>query len=173
MDKKKLSKYTDSSPFYIILGVVLALGINQGLAIALSTDIPVVAVESNSMVPQFYKGDMLVLQGTPQEQLTVGDVIVFDPPSGGTPVVHRIIRLNTDGTFQTKGDANNGQLFYEKRIDYSQIHGRVILIIPYLGWIKIAVMEYVLPNIMWVFMGATILGLVYIGGRAFHGGFRH
>ena len=169
MKKKTKNRYTNSSIFYIIIGVVLALGINQGLAFALSTDMPIVAVESNSMVPEFYKGDMLVLQGVSQEQLSVEDVIVFDPPSGGTPVVHRIVYINSDGTFQTKGDANNGQLYYEKNIDYSQIHGKVAMIIPYAGWIKIAMIQYLMPNIMWVLLGAAIFGLVYIGGRTFPG----
>ncbi len=171
MKTDTISRYTNSSLFYIVVGVILALGINQGLAFALSTDMPIVAVESNSMVPEFYKGDMLVLQGAPQEQLSVGDVIVFDPPSGGTPVVHRIVEINSDGTFQTKGDANNGQLYYEKSIEYSQVHGRVIVVIPYIGWIKIGMMQYVLPNTMWLLLGAAILGLLYIGGRTLKLGF--
>ncbi len=171
MDKKNLDRFTNSSVFYIIVGVVLALGINQGLAFGLSTDMPIVAVESNSMVPEFYKGDMLMLQGAGQEQLSIGDIIVFDPPAGGTPVVHRVVEINSDGTFQTKGDANSGQLFYEKSIDHSQVHGRVIMIIPFLGWIKIGMMQYVLPNMLWVFAGAAIIGMAYIGARAFKPGF--
>jgi signal peptidase I len=169
MKRKKIRRYTNSSIFYIVVGVILALGINQGLAFALSTDMPIVAVESNSMVPEFYKGDMLVLQGSSQESLAIGDVIVFDPPSGGTPVVHRIVEINTDGSFQTKGDANNGQLFYEKDIDFSQIHGRVVMIIPYVGWIKIGMIQYIVPNIMWILLGSAIIGLLYIGGRTFQG----
>jgi len=168
---KKASKYTSSSMFYIVLGVVLALGINQGLAFALSTDMPIVAVESNSMIPEFYKGDMLVLQGAQREQIAEGDIIVFDPPAGGTPIVHRIVEINQDGTFQTKGDANNGQLYYEKEIDYSQIHGRVVMILPYMGWIKIGMVQYLLPNVLWVIAGVAVFGLVYIGGRTFLPGF--
>ena len=173
MKKNSFSGFKNSSMFYILVGVVLALGINQGLAFALSTDMPIVAVESNSMVPEFYKGDMLMLQGSTQEQLAVGDIIVFDTPTGGTPVVHRIIRINNDGTYQTKGDANNGQLYYEKSIDYSQIHGRVVMIIPYIGWIKIGMMQFIVPNLLWVLMGIGAIGLVYIGGRSFQGGLHH
>jgi signal peptidase I len=162
-------RYSNSTPFYIIIGIILALGINQGLALALSTDMPIVAVQSNSMVPSFNKGDMLVLRGVPQEQLSVGDVIVFDPPSSGTPIVHRIVAVNDDGTFQSKGDANSGQLSYEKSISYSQIHGAVILIIPFLGWIKIGLTEVLLPNMLWLLFGAAVFGLVYIGGRTLTG----
>lgn len=141
-----------STVIYVILGVILAFAINQGLAFALSTDMPVVAVESNSMVPTFYKGDMLVLQGIPIEELRVGDIIVFSSPERGTPVVHRIVDVNPDGSLQTKGDANPRQLAFEKHIESSQIHGKSILTIPYLGWVKIGIMEYVIPNIGWVIL---------------------
>lgn len=172
MKKGILPSYLNSSVFYIIFGVVLALGINQGLALALATDMPIVAVESNSMIPAFSKGDMLILMGVPQDQLAVEDIIVFDPPSGGTPIVHRIVAINNDGTFQTKGDANSGQLFYEKSISLSQIHGKIVMILPYIGWIKIGMTEYLLPNILWLLLGAAIFGLVYIGGRNLTSGLR-
>ena len=152
-----------STVLYIVLGVVLAFGINMGLAFALSTDMPVVAVESNSMIPTFHKGDILVLQGLPSENLKVGDIIVFSPGQGGTPVVHRITSINPDGTFQTKGDANSNQLPFEKRIESSQIHGKEILIIPYLGWVKIGLTEFILPNLRFVMLFAILVGVFYIG----------
>lgn len=165
-----LSGFTNSSIFYVILGVILALLVNQGMAFALSTDMPIVAVESDSMVPTFYKGDILVLQGVPAEQLKVNDIIVFSPPNQETPVVHRIIGINPDGTFQTKGDANPGQIWYEKSIKASQIHGKQIMIIPLLGWIKIITMEFILPNLTWMILGVILIGLVYVGNRSFRGG---
>lgn len=165
-----VSKFTNSSIFYVIIGVLLAFGVNHGLAFALSTDMPIVAVESNSMVPTFYKGDILILQGVPADQLDVGDIIVFSPPKQDIPVVHRIIDVNPDGTFQTKGDANPDQIWYEKSIKSSQVHGKEIFIIPFLGWIKIITMEYVMPNLMWMVMGVAMIGLVYFGNRNLRGG---
>ncbi len=165
-----VSGFTNSSIFYIMLGVILALGVNQGLAFALSTDMPIVAVESDSMVPTFYKGDILILQGVPAGQLNVDDVIVFSPPNQDTPIVHRIIQINPDGTFQTKGDANPGQIWYEKSIKASQIHGKQIMIIPLLGWIKIITMEFILPNLTWMILGVALIGLVYVGNRFLRGG---
>ena len=159
----------DSSIFYIILGVALAVGINFGLGFALHTDMPVVAVESNSMVPTFAKGDMLVLQGIPSQDLKVGDIIVFSPPSQQTPVVHRIYKINPDGTFQTKGDANNGQLPFEFSIQASQVHGKVILIIPYVGWLKIGIMQFVLPNILWAVLICGVVAFIYIGIKIYRG----
>jgi signal peptidase len=163
--KKKARKfrYLDNSVFYIILGVVLAVGMNWGLALALGTDMPVVAVESNSMLPTFAKGDILILQGMPAGQIKVGDIIVFSPGPQQTPVVHRVVEENPDGTFQTKGDNNNGQLSFEKSIEPSQIHGKTILIIPYLGWLKLGMMELVLPNLLWFALAGGIIGFIYMG----------
>ena len=143
-----------STVMYIVLGIILAFGINQALAMALSTDMPVVAVESNSMVPTFSRGDILVLQGVPSEQLAVGDVIVFSPGPWQTPIVHRIVEINSDGTFQTKGDANSGQLSFEKQIHPDQIHGRQIAMVPMLGWVKIGMNELIMPNLFWIALAA-------------------
>ncbi|MCJ7816795.1 MAG: signal peptidase I [Candidatus Aenigmarchaeota archaeon] len=160
---KRKIKYLDNSVFYIILGVVLALGINWGLAFALNTDMPVVAVESYSMVPTFTKGDILILQGVPTNNLKTGDIIVFSVPQQPTPIVHRIVAINPGQTFQTKGDANTGQLPYEKDIKSSEIHGKAVLIIPYLGWLKIGMMEYALPNLLWFILAGGIIALIYMG----------
>jgi signal peptidase len=132
-----------SIALYVLFGVFLALVINFGLALALGTDLPIVAVQSNSMVPTFHKGDLLVLVGVSPNQLQVGDIIVFSPKEGATPIVHRIIKINEDGTFQTKGDANTQQLPFEKSIKPEQIHGKSVLIIPYLGWIKITFVDLI------------------------------
>jgi len=152
----------NSSIVYVILGVLLAFGINQGLALALSTDIPVVAVESNSMVPTFQKGDILVLQGITVNDLIVGDIIVFSPIVQETPVVHRVIQINDDGSVQTQGDANSKQLPFEKRIEEDQIHGKVITIVPYLGWVKIGMAEYLLPNAHWALLAGVLIVILYM-----------
>lgn len=151
-----------STLMYVIFGVILAFGINQGMAFALGTGMPVVAVESNSMVPTFSRGDMLILQGLPGDEIRIDDIVVFIPPEKNIPIVHRIIGINEDGTFQTKGDANPKQLAFEKRIEYAQIQGRHILTIPFLGWVKIGVTDYVLPNLVWIIV-AGIIGYAFLG----------
>jgi signal peptidase I len=151
-----------STVAYIILGIAVAYGINVGLSVILGSDMPVVAVESNSMVPTFSRGDILILRGAVASDLKIGDIIVYSPDSRSVPIVHRIIAINDDGTFQTKGDANSGQLPFEKRILPNQIHGMVLVVVPYAGWIKIAVTSYLLPNILLVALALAIaLGAVY------------
>ncbi len=154
-----------STALYILLGVLLAFFINQGLCLALSTDMPVVAVESNSMCGDsscvFARGDLLILQGVSAEDLRVGDVIVYSVPNQQTPIVHRIIKINSDGTFQTKGDANSAQLPFEKNIKALSIHGKEIMVIPLLGWLKIGLTEFIMPNIVWIII--AVAGIYIIG----------
>jgi len=153
--------------FYALLGIVIAFLLNQGLAFALATDYPVVAVVSDSMTHDatieatyyqwlgqnlgynrsyidswpvkdgFLKGDMPIVEGS--DAYYVGDVIVFSVPSQTVPIIHRIIKINADGTFTTKGDHNSVMLPFEKSVKSSQIHGKVIFIIPKLGYFKVAV----------------------------------
>jgi len=157
---------------YILLGVFLAFGLNIVLGQALSTDMPVVAVESNSMVPTFYQGDILIIQGTAnpdnyRNMLAIGDIIVFSVEGRDVPIVHRIKAINPDGSFQTQGDANTAQHPFEKRIEPGQIHGKVLMTVPYLGWVKIGITEYLLPFllknvILIVVMGVTVMFLYLI-----------
>ncbi len=153
MDKKREGGRKDSilsTLGYIILGIAIAYFINMALSFTLNTSMPVVAVESNSMLPAFARGDILFLTGRNASDLGVGDIIVYSPEGQSIPIVHRIIAMNPDGSFQTKGDANAGQLAFEKHVAPSEINGVVVLIVPYAGWIKIIVTSYILPNTLWI-----------------------
>ena len=166
---------TKETVLYMAIGVLLAWGINQGLAFALTTDMPVVAVESYSMVPVFYKGDILVLQGVQENGYEVGDIVVFSVPQRDTPVVHRVMKINPDGSYVTKGDANNGHIdfrdesgniiYSEQHVERENVHGKVLAIIPYLGWVKIGMMQYVLPNILFILIAIVFIAFIYYGRR--------
>ncbi|MFH1623151.1 MAG: signal peptidase I [Candidatus Aenigmatarchaeota archaeon] len=153
-----------STLFYMFLGVGMALVVKQGLAFGLTTDMPVVAVISASMqhdhasqthyqwlrdnlgydegyvdswpMPTgFLVGDMPIVQGS--GSYAVGDVIVYSVPGSDVPIIHRIVKINADGTYQTKGDNNLQQLPYEFSVREDQIHGRVVALIPKLGYFKV------------------------------------
>jgi len=152
--------------FYVFLGIGLALVAKQTLTFGLSTNTPVVAVISPSMqhdhaqqthyqwleqrlgynkdyirswpIPTgFLVGDMPIVQGT--DEYKVGDIIVYSVAGQSFPTIHRIIKINEDGTYQTKGDNNSNQLPYEFSVSKEQIHGKVIFIIPKLGYFKVII----------------------------------
>jgi signal peptidase I len=137
------------------------------LRLLLGTDLPMVAVVSNSMKHEstiqtthynwlkekmgynetyinswpvkngFSVGDMPIIRGV--EEYKVGDVIVYSVSGSSAPIIHRIIKVNDDGSYQTKGDNNNGQLRYELSVAKQNVHGKVIFIIPKLGYFKVMV----------------------------------
>lgn len=91
------------------------------------------------------KGDIVVLQNDGDFQ--IGDIIVYNrvEEEYPVPIIHRLVIINADGTFQTKGDHNPpsvvspaGQnIDYEKSIDISQVRGKAILVVPYLGYLRV------------------------------------
>jgi len=172
--KQKFEKMTEGPLGYVVyaaFGILIAFVLNQGLAYALGTDLPVVAVISSSMthdettptvyyqwleqnlrynesyinsfpIPNgFVIGDLPIIESS--ANYSVGDVIVYSVPDQSVPIIHRIIRINSDGTYTTKGDHNPSLLSFEGSVSKSQIHGKVIFIIPKLGYFKVALTKIV------------------------------
>jgi len=153
--------------FYALLGIVIAFFLNMSLGLALNTDLPVVAVVTSSMVHDdsteinhyqwleknfgytreyidswpipngFSAGDLPIIQGS--DEYHIGDVIVYSVPGQKTPIIHRIVKINPDGTYVTKGDHNPGLLPFEHSVRKEWIHGKVIFIIPKLGYFKVVI----------------------------------
>jgi len=72
---------------------------------------PFYVVASGSMIPALNVYDVLIVQGAyaPFEEVQIGDIIVFDRPSGHDRViVHRVVSITDDDprTLRTKGDNN-------------------------------------------------------------------
>lgn len=150
--------------FFLLTMVLLAFGLYQTAGIFLNTDVPIVTVVSNSMAPQFERGDIIVVYGEPFDEIEAdpetGDVIVFRSELMRMPIIHRVIN-RTDTTLETKGDANNGQLRFcqserqiyrspkqgcrddertiniEQNITRDQVMGTKIATIPMLGYVKL------------------------------------
>jgi signal peptidase I len=71
--------------YFLSIALILAFGTLQTAGTVLDTDRPVVSVVSCSMYPGpgeegLYKGDILVVKGTPFEQIREGDTIVYNVP---------------------------------------------------------------------------------------------
>ena len=121
---------------YILLGFFIAFAANAVLGYALKTDTPVVAVFSESMVPTYLKGDMIVIQGT--QDIKVGDIVVYDSSLYKYPIIHRVIEISSDG-ISTKGDNNRIADPWTTPLD--KVRGKAIFRIPFLGWVKVGAYE--------------------------------
>lgn len=64
-----------------------------------------VVLTSTSMAPSAKTGDVLLLSDPPPSSLSSGTIVAFDDPELGL-VTHRIVAVNDDGTYRTKGDFN-------------------------------------------------------------------
>ncbi|MGM5484283.1 MAG: signal peptidase I [Nanobdellota archaeon] len=88
----------------------------------------------------FSKGDIIVIKGSPPDEVEVGDIIVFRG-NKSYPIIHRVVDTeNRSGKFlyQTKGDHNErSDPEFEKGITYDKIIGEAYFRIPYLGYLKI------------------------------------
>jgi len=122
-----------------LVAVVLILGAPR----LLDTDTPLAVVTSWSMEPTLHVGDLIVVSG--REPPRVGDIIVYAKPTGEL-IVHRLveIRKGVQGTFFiTKGDANP---HVDPPVDPNKVKGKVILVIPYLGAIRLFVEKILRPS---------------------------
>ena len=84
------------------------------------------------MTPKLKVGDAVVLDKTAnKDKLKEKDIIAYENDEG-VIVIHRIINVNSDGTFITKGDYNNtSDPLYVKK---DQVVGKVMFKIPFVAY---------------------------------------
>ena len=114
-------------------------------------------VQSGSMEPSIMTGDIIVIQnriGSSINKYSINDVVTFTN-SDNRIVTHRIVEIkNGDETqYLTKGDANRSE--DEATIIDSQIIGKVVLVIPKLGFL-VAYTKTLWGLIILVLIPATI-----------------
>jgi hypothetical protein len=88
------------------------------------------------------KGDIIFVIGP--KNVKVSDVIIFNAGQSA-PIIHRVVSINPDGTYTTKGDNNAGLLDVEKKIEPNQLLGKAVFRIPYLGWAKLIFVDWMKP----------------------------
>ena len=92
------------------------------------------------------EGDLIIIKDTGDYE--IGEIVTFFQDGDEIPTTHRIINIDEDGKWVTRGDANNSK---DKRsITSDEIIGEVVLVIPYVG-----------TFIDWAVEGG---GLIYIVG---------
>ena len=137
MSARKISKGIVKDIIIVVVGVLI---IWIGLQIIFGTQNPFFVVSSGSMVPELEVFDVLIVQGnTPFEEVKVGDIIVFDRPSGHDRViVHRVVAIIDEDPFtlRTKGDANPASIpGTDFPITEEEYIGQVEYVIPQVGYI--------------------------------------
>lgn len=105
-------------------------------------------VTSGSMAPAINRGDVVLIE--PGVAPIPGNVVAF-MGTEGSPVLHRLDRINDDGTFTTKGDANERP----DSTPIADVNGVGRLLVPAFGLIK-----------LWLPEGGIVLAVLFCGGLA-------
>ncbi|MGO1470530.1 MAG: signal peptidase I [Tissierella sp.] len=89
-------------------------------------------VQSGSMEPILGVGSLIVVKEMEAKDIEVNDVISYKP-NGETVVTHRVVNIENEKAlkFTTRGDANNAD--DPNPLNGSNIIGKQIFVIPYLG----------------------------------------
>ena len=126
---EKVGKYV----YYFIIFILLIM-------VYLVSDLgrfTILAIGSESMHGSIDKGD-IVLIDKKKTNYKVGDVLAFN--YNGTVIVHRVVEVNKDNTYITKGDANNGKDNWI--VNNKMIKGSVNFYVKYVGWPTVKLSEY-------------------------------
>lgn len=88
----------------------------------------------------FNKGDVMLVRG--EDSYEVGDVVVYQADNR-PPIIHRVIEVKDDETYVVKGDNNYApmQRTGEFNLDESRIIGSAYARLPFLGWVKIGLVN--------------------------------
>lgn len=157
MTAGKVSKGIVKDIIIVVVGVLI---IWFGLKMVTGTDNPFYVVSSGSMVPVLEVYDVLVVDGKiPFEEIKVGDIIVFNRPSGQDRViVHRVAAIIDEDPFtiRTKGDANPASIpGTDFPITEEEYIGKVWQVVPQVGYIT-RIMQ---PPVNYIII-AVIIGIM-------------
>lgn len=124
--------------FKIIINTILALLVMLGVFVVFSFvpfpgNYKVFTVQSGSMEPTIHTGSLIFVK--PLAEYEVGDIITKKTNDPKITITHRIIEKKDDDgriTFQTKGDANDGNDMEDTL--QGLVIGKMIFKLPYLGY---------------------------------------
>ena len=114
-------------------------------------------VTTGSMQGTINSGDLILIKD--QDEYKIGDIVTFIHEGQKVPTTHRIIFKNSDGSFITKGDANNTQ--DKLPVTNDEILGEVIDVYPNWGifttWIRTEGWIYIVACLAILGLGFFIL----------------
>lgn len=126
--------------FFVITTFIAALVATK---FALNTSTPFAIIQGDSMLPTLREGDMTIIQGTNPENIRVGEIIAFKPPSPWESmyppiIIHRVANMTIEGGeffFRTQGDNNSNPEPFS--VPAKNVYGSVQAYFPYIGLVYI------------------------------------
>lgn len=138
-------------------------------------------VMSGSMEPAIRRGDLVIVDRRAADLIKPGAVVVFDNPTAKGSLLHRVVSVEPDGRFRTKGDANAFQ--DSTPVQPSAVAGSGRLLVPLAGtpslwvkegsWLPIALVVGVAIAVVWCsrwsYVGRTDESARRVPARAMRG----
>jgi signal peptidase len=132
---RRLNRLLSIGLFAVVVAMLAFSLISNFLIVAQGFFAPFNIVSGNSMSPALQNDDAVVITASGQDELSVGDVVLFnDPDNPQREIVHRIVAFQEEeGSLYavTKGDANPVPDPFLTPI--SRIQGKVSVTVPKLG----------------------------------------
>jgi signal peptidase I len=146
---------------YLVFALALALCALIPLLWGLSGSV----VQSGSMEPHISAGDVVLSRPSAvTDSSPLGHVVTFHADSRADVILHRIVGINSDGSFVTAGDSNRD--VDSAALPADAILGRAVLLVPLIGlpvfWITTG---QVLPALAWA--AVTLLALLIEASSSF------
>lgn len=126
------------------IGLMMTLSLMFSFSLGLLPVRPMV-IATGSMLPVIRPGDMVILQDTDAKALHVGDVIAYQ--TEGYQIVHRVMTIlpsRNGNSYIMKGDNNDSPDV--NAVQESQVLGKVVQIIPYVGLLSLSVRKIDSPQ---------------------------
>lgn len=157
------AKRGDEGRFYLGLVALVAIMVFATLAIiALFPNLvpraTSASITSDSMMPKLRAGDVVIAVDTGDAPIAIGTILVFEDPRAGGLVTHRIVGINPDGTYVTKGDANG--TVDPAPVPPESVRGVGRWVVPYVGlpsvwlsegrWLPLALTIAAIAGAVWL-----------------------
>ena len=147
-----------------LIRILQAISTLIGIALIILFLIPAICgikpfvVLSGSMEPQIKTGAVAYVNTYIRvDAINVGDIIAFSV--GDEQVTHRVIQINEDNTFTTKGDANNTEDLAP--VSFESYKGKTIFSIPYLGKVMSLFQTSTGRFIVFLIIGLNIVCIIF------------
>lgn len=165
MKKEKEKRNKSPSILTVISGVVLTVAVVLAILLAGTRLIGLTpyAVISGSMAPKYPVGSLIYVEKTAPERISIGDPITFVLNERLMVATHRVVDIREDGSFITKGDAND-------TLDGTPVHpenllGKPQFSIPYLGYLAVFLASGQGKIILFGVLGLLLLSLFLPDGE--------
>jgi signal peptidase len=93
------------------------------------------SITSGSMMPTLRIGDVVIAADHGATEIAPGTIVVYEDPRKHDLVTHRVVSINPDGSYITKGDVNGPN--DPNPIPAANIKGKAQWIVPFVGLLRI------------------------------------